>query len=80
MAKLNIVDVQTILSVVERDLDKIEKRIEFYDSKYDLTYLQQEKYDELDEKRDQLEEYKESLETIVNAFDEIISATDMMDF
>ena len=79
-ARLNIVDIQSIMDIIEADIQMAEKRIKEYDAKYELTYSQEEKYDELQDKCSELSDLKENLDEIITALEDVVFATDFVEF
>ena len=49
LAMLNKIDIQTMSSSIEKELEQLEKKIDTLESKYELTDLQEEKLESMQE-------------------------------
>ena len=72
MVDLSIVDLQNIIDSSEKRLSVIEKRIDDYELKDNLTDTQEERLDKWQDEYDELEDEIDQLTDIKTAFEDIL--------
>ena len=76
MVELSIIDLQNIIDSSEKRLSIIEKRIDEYALKENLTDIQEDRLDQWQEEFDELEDEIDRLTDIKTAFEDVVDDLD----